>query len=41
MAAAKQPVTVPTDASVDEFLSAVPSERRRADGSASAPSCTR
>lgn len=32
MAAAKQPVTVPTDASVDEFLSAVPNERRRADG---------
>lgn len=31
MAAVKQPVTVPTDASVEEFLSAVPNERRRAD----------
>jgi hypothetical protein len=31
MATSKQPVTVPTDASVDDFLAAVPDERRRAD----------
>jgi hypothetical protein len=31
MATSKQPVTVPTDASVDDFLAAVPGERRRAD----------
>ncbi|QGN46544.1 DUF1801 domain-containing protein [Micromonospora sp. WMMC415] len=31
VATSKQPVTVPTDASVDEFLAAVPDERRRAD----------
>jgi hypothetical protein len=32
MATSKQPVTVPTDASVDDFLAAVPDARRRADG---------
>ncbi|MEU4405110.1 DUF1801 domain-containing protein [Streptosporangium sp. NPDC023963] len=31
MATSKQPVTVPTDVSVDGFLAAVPDERRRAD----------
>ncbi|MFG2105785.1 DUF1801 domain-containing protein [Micromonospora chersina] len=31
MATSKQPVTVPTDASVDDFLAAVPDDRRRAD----------
>ncbi|MDZ5443376.1 hypothetical protein U2F26_11625 [Micromonospora sp. 4G57] len=31
MATSKQPVTVPTEASVDDFLAAVPDERRRAD----------
>ncbi|MEU6786812.1 DUF1801 domain-containing protein [Nonomuraea angiospora] len=31
MATSKQPVTVPTDASVDDFLAAVSDERRRAD----------
>ncbi|MEU8259280.1 DUF1801 domain-containing protein [Micromonospora sp. NPDC048999] len=31
MATSKQPVTVPTDASVDDFLAAVPDQRRRAD----------
>ncbi|MEU0156615.1 DUF1801 domain-containing protein [Micromonospora fulviviridis] len=31
MATPKQPVTVPTDASVDDFLAAVPDDRRRAD----------
>jgi Domain of unknown function (DU1801) len=31
MATSKQPVTVSTDASVDNFLAAVPDERRRAD----------
>ncbi|MEU8192370.1 DUF1801 domain-containing protein [Microbispora amethystogenes] len=31
MATSKQPVTVPTDVSVDDFLAAVPDERRRAD----------
>jgi hypothetical protein len=31
MATSKEPVTVPTDASVDDFLAAVPDERRRAD----------
>ncbi|MER7331133.1 MULTISPECIES: DUF1801 domain-containing protein [unclassified Micromonospora] len=31
MATSKQPATVPTDASVDEFLAAVPDDRRRAD----------
>lgn len=31
MATSKQPVTVPTDASVDDFLAAVPDERRRTD----------
>jgi hypothetical protein len=31
MATSKQPVTVPTDASVDDFLAAVTDERRRAD----------
>jgi hypothetical protein len=32
VATSKQPVTVPTDASVHDFLAAVPDERRRADG---------
>jgi hypothetical protein len=31
VATSKQSVTVPTDASVDDFLAAVPDERRRAD----------
>lgn len=31
MATSKLPATVPTDASVDDFLAAVPDERRRAD----------
>ena len=31
MATSKQPVTVPTGASVDNFLAAVPDDRRRAD----------
>ncbi|MGR6318277.1 DUF1801 domain-containing protein [Micromonospora soli] len=31
MATSKRPVTIPTDASVDDFLAAVPDERRRAD----------
>jgi Domain of unknown function (DU1801) len=31
MATSQQPVTVPTDASVDDFLAAVPHERRRTD----------
>ena len=31
MTTSKQPVTVPTDAGVDDFLSAVHDERRRAD----------
>jgi hypothetical protein len=31
MTTSKQPVTVPTDASVDDFLAAVPDDRRRAD----------
>jgi hypothetical protein len=31
MATSKQPVMVPTGASVDDFLAAVPGERRRAD----------
>ncbi|MFI2650681.1 DUF1801 domain-containing protein [Micromonospora fulviviridis] len=31
MATSKQPVTVPTGASVDDFLAAVPDDRRRAD----------
>lgn len=31
MATSKEPVTVPTDASVDDFLAAVPDERRRLD----------
>ncbi|RLP95318.1 DUF1801 domain-containing protein [Micromonospora sp. BL4] len=31
MATSKEPVTVPTEVSVDEFLAAVPDERRRAD----------
>jgi len=31
MVTSKQPVTVPTDASVDNFLAAVPDERRRTD----------
>ncbi|WP_433284674.1 DUF1801 domain-containing protein [Micromonospora sp. CA-244673] len=31
MPTSKQPVTVPTDASVDDFLAAVPDDRRRAD----------
>jgi hypothetical protein len=31
MATSKQPVTVPTDASVDDFLAAVADERRRGD----------
>jgi hypothetical protein len=31
MATSKQPVTVPTGASVDDFLAAIPDERRRAD----------
>ncbi|WP_253866310.1 DUF1801 domain-containing protein [Micromonospora sp. WMMD754] len=31
MATSRQPVTVPTDASVDDFLAAVADERRRAD----------
>ncbi|MER6006410.1 DUF1801 domain-containing protein [Nonomuraea angiospora] len=31
MVTSKQPVTVPTDASVDDFLAAVSDERRRAD----------
>ncbi|MEU8298973.1 DUF1801 domain-containing protein [Micromonospora sp. NPDC048909] len=31
MATSKQPVTVPTDVSVDDFLAAVPDDRRRAD----------
>ena len=31
MATSKQPVTVPTAASVDDFLSAIPDERRRGD----------
>lgn len=32
MATSKQPATIPTDANVDEFLAAVPDERRREDG---------
>lgn len=31
MATSKQPVTVPTEASVDDFLAAVPDDRRRAE----------
>ncbi|MET8348709.1 MULTISPECIES: DUF1801 domain-containing protein [unclassified Micromonospora] len=31
MAASKEPVTAPTEVSVDDFLAAVPDERRRAD----------
>jgi len=31
MATSKRPVTAPTDASVDEFLGAIPDERRRGD----------
>ncbi|GAB3245373.1 hypothetical protein GCM10027452_44960 [Micromonospora halotolerans] len=31
MATSKQPVTAPTGASVDDFLAAVPDDRRRAD----------
>ncbi|MGC9666769.1 DUF1801 domain-containing protein [Planosporangium sp. 12N6] len=31
MTTSKQPATVPTDASVDDFLAAVPDERRRSD----------
>jgi hypothetical protein len=31
VATSKQPVTVPTDASVDDFLARVPDQRRRAD----------
>ncbi|MCG5213023.1 DUF1801 domain-containing protein [Streptosporangium sp. KLBMP 9127] len=31
MATSNEPVTVPTDASVDDFLAAVPGERRRTD----------
>src|SRR3712207_3576316 len=31
MATSKQPSTVPTDANVDDFLAAIPDERRRSD----------